>query len=309
MQTSQVTILGSNSAISVFDRFPSGQVLQIENQHILIDCGEGTQFRMPQYGIKKSKINTILISHLHGDHVFGLPGLLTSYQLAGRREPLTIYGPAPLQDYLDMNLGGTGHFIDYPLEIIELDKEEIQEKGKIQIAELNDCVIEAFELIHRIDCFGYKISEKPKKQKIKQAFLDKYNPDVKSIRAIKEGADFITNLGELVPNLECAVPARLPRSYAYCSDTLFHMPLMDILIGTSTIYHESTYLHDLQDKAFSRFHSTAKEAAEIAKGAEAEQLILGHFSSRYKDLEPFRKEAMTVFPKVEIAKEGESFEI
>ena len=309
MQTSNVTILGSNSAISVFDRFPSGQVLQVENHHILIDCGEGTQFRMSQYGIKKSKINTILISHLHGDHVFGLPGLLTSFQLAGRREPLTIYGPSPLQEYLDMNLGGTGHFIDYPLEIIELDKEDISGNGKMQIAEMNDCIIEAFELIHRIDCFGYKISEKPKKQKMRPEFLEQYNPDIKSIRAIKKGADYITNAGELVPNADCAFPAAMPRSYAYCSDTIFHIPLKEILLGTSTIYHESTYLQDLHDKAASRFHSTAKEAAEIAKGAEAEQLILGHFSSRYKDLEPFRNEAMTIFANVEIAVEGKVFQI
>lgn len=307
--SSQVTILGSNSAVSVHDRFPSGQVVQIEEHQILIDCGEGTQFRMNDYGIKKSKINTILITHLHGDHVFGLPGLLTSYQLAGRKAPLTILGPKPIQKFLDINLGGTGHFIDYPLEIIELDFEDIKAQKLTEVLELKNACIEAFELVHRIDCIGYRVSEKTKPHKIRQEFLEKYNPTVREIKRVKKGLDYTLESGEVISNANCALPPEAPRSYAYCSDTLFHPPLMDILRGTTTIYHEATYLDELQSKARDRFHSTASEAGAVAKGAKAEQLILGHFSSRYKDLQPFKSEAEAVFKPVKIAVEGKVFEI
>ena len=302
---SNVTILGSNSAISVHNRFPSGQYLQIENDTILIDCGEGTQFRIAQYNLKKSKINTILITHLHGDHVFGLPGLLTSYQLAGRREPLTIFGPEPIQQFLDINLGGTGHFIDYPLEIIELDFDEIREFGIATILELKHCKIEAFELVHRIPCVGYRISEYQKEMKLKKSFIEAYNPSIRAMKLVKAGHDYETDSGEIIPNAMCAYKPENPVSYAYCSDTLFHPRLMELLKDTTTIYHESTYLNDMEDKAKSRFHSTSMQAAAIAKGASAQKLILGHFSSKYQDITPFKTEAETIFPHVILAKEGE----
>lgn len=309
MSKPQVTILGSNSAISVFDRFPSGQVLEIDNEYILIDCGEGTQFRMDQYGIRKSKINTILITHLHGDHVFGLPGLLTSYQLAGRKAGLKIYGPAPIQEYLDINLGGTGHFIDYPLEIVELDFEELQSEGLVKIDSLKQCEIYAFELIHRIDCAGYLVKQKEKNRKIRKDFLEEHQPHVQAIKDIVAGKDFVRTDGEVISNENCTMPPEPPRSYAYCSDTIFHPPLKELLKGTTTIYHEATYLDDLREKAESRFHSTAIQAAEIARDAEAELLILGHFSSRYKDITVFKDEANRIFESVEVAKEGLIFEI
>lgn len=309
MHRSHVTILGSNSAVSVANRYPSGQVLQIGNQHILIDCGEGTQFRMSEYEVRKSKINTILITHLHGDHVFGLPGLLTSYQLQGRTNPLTILGPEPLKHYLDVCLGGIGHFINYPLEIREINKESVQQEQLLPIVEYPECTVEAFELVHRIECYGYKISEKPKKPKLRPDFLEHYKPDVHKIKQVLQGADFTTKNGEIISNEQCVFPIEIPRSYAYCSDTLYLPKLMDILSKTTTIYHESTYLHDLQDKAVERYHSTALEAAKIAKGAGAEQLILGHFSSRYKDVQPFADEANQIFDQVELAREGKVFYI
>ena len=154
---SSITILGSNSAISVYDRYPSGQVFSSKNSNVLIDCGEGTQFRMSQYGIKKSKIDAIFITHLHGDHVFGLPGLITSYQLAGRRKKLTIFGPQPIKKYLDLNLGGIGHFISFPLEIIEID-EALEKDALHEIYQDGNIKVEAFHLYHRVPCFGYKLS-------------------------------------------------------------------------------------------------------------------------------------------------------
>lgn len=304
-----VTILGSNSAVSVHNRFPSGQYLQVDQDIILIDCGEGTQFRMSEYHLKKSKINTILITHLHGDHVFGLPGLLTSYQLAGRKEKLTIFGPEPLQQFLEINLGGTGHFIDYPLEIIEIDFEDIQEKGILRIADLKNCYIEAFELVHRIPCMGFRVHEKKRKNKIKKSFIQEHNPSIRDIKQIKKGGDYETKSGVIIPNNECTEESPEPRSYAYCSDTLYHPPLKDLLKGTTTIYHESTYLENLVDKAVSRYHSTATQAADIAKGASAQKLVLGHFSSRYENLTPFIEEASEIFPNVVLAKEGKVIEI
>lgn len=304
---SEITILGSNSAISMYDRFPSGQFIQIEQDCILVDCGEGTQFRMDQFHVKKSKINTILITHLHGDHVFGLPGLLTSFQLLRRKEALTIFGPRPLQEYLDINLGRTGHFIDYPLHIVEIDSEEVEEKGIVEILKLRHCVIETFELKHRIPCYGYRISELRKENRIDKNFIEKYNPSIREIKSIKQGEDFISKEGKVIKNENCIILSQEPKSYAYCSDTIFLPKLIKILKGTSTLYHESTYLDDLREKAISRYHSTAYQAGEMARGIGVERLILGHFSSKYKDLGVFKAEAERIFECVEIAKEGRVF--
>lgn len=309
MNPPQVTILGSNSAVAVQDRFPSGQVFSTENSHVLIDCGEGTQFRMSQYGIKKSKIKAIFITHLHGDHVFGLPGLITSYQLAGRREKLTIFGPQPIKKYLDLNLGGIGHFISFPLKIIEID--EALEKDKLHpIFEDKSIKVEAFHLYHRITCFGYKISEKPKRPNISKEFIAKHSPSVEQINAILQGEDFVSDSGGKLMNQDITIPRPLPQSYAYCSDTIFHEPLSEVLKGTTCIYHESTYLEYLKEQAAERFHSTAYQAGIIAEGASAQKLILGHYSSRYLELQPFADEAAKSFSgEIVLAKEGLCLEI
>jgi ribonuclease Z len=304
MNHTQVTILGSNSAVSVKDRFPSGQVFSSQNSHVLIDCGEGTQFRMSQYKIKRSKIKAIFITHLHGDHVFGLPGLVTSYQLAGRKDKLTIFGPKPIKKYLDLNLGGIGHFISFPLEIIEL--EDALEKDVLHpIYEDKFIEVEAFHLYHRITCFGYKISEKPKRPKISKEFIANHTPSVKQITAVLKGEDFTSDSGKKIKNQDIIIPVPLQKSYAYCSDTIFHEPLMDVLKGTTCIYHESTYLEHYKEQAAERFHSTALQAGIIANGASAQKLILGHYSSRYEDILPFAEEASNSFSgEIELAKEG-----
>lgn len=309
MENPKVTVLGSNSAVSVHNRFPSGQVLSIRNNHILIDCGEGSQFRMSQYNIKKSKIDIILITHLHGDHVFGLPGLVTSFQLSGRKRKLTIFGPKPIKKYLDLNLGGIGHFISFPLEIIEINED--LEKDKLHLLYENAVLkIETFHLYHRITCFGYKISEKPRRPKISKDFIASYLPEVSEIKNILNGSDYVTSQGELIPNSSIVSFADESKSYAYCSDTIFHEPLTKVLTGTSCIYHESTYLNYLKEQAAERFHSTAEQAGIIAEGAFAQKLVLGHFSSRYMELEPFVIEAKTSFSgEILIAKEGLVFEI
>ena len=309
MSNPNVFILGSNSAIAVQDRFPSGQVFSSQNSHILIDCGEGTQFRMSQYKIKKSKIKAIFITHLHGDHVFGLPGLITSYQLAGRRAKLTIFGPKPIKEYLDLNLGGIGHFISFPLEIIELDED--LEKDKLHsIFEDGKITVETFHLYHRISCFGYKISEKSKRPKISKDFIAEHSPSIEQINSVLQGEDFITATGARLNNKDITVPRSLPKSYAYCSDTIFHKPLADVLKNTTCIYHESTYLEQYKEQAAERFHSTAYQAGIIAEGASAQKLILGHYSSRYKELQPFADEASKSFSgEIVLAKEGLSIDI
>ncbi len=304
MDKPHITVLGSNSAVSVHNRFPSGQVFSLGNMNVLIDCGEGSQFRMSQYKIKKSKIDVILITHLHGDHVFGLPGLVTSFQLSGRKKKLTIFGPKPIRKYLDLNLGGIGHFISFPLEIVEID-EELAKDELHPIFENNALKIEAFHLYHRITCFGYKISEKPKRPRISKDFITEHSPEVSAIKNILTGADYVTSSGEVIPNEDIIISPDTLTSYAYCSDTIFHEPLADVLQHTTAIYHESTYLNHYKEQAAERFHSTAEQAGIIAEGASAQKLILGHFSSRYKALEPFAEEAKTSFNgEVIIAKEG-----
>ena len=310
MENSHITILGSNSAVSVNNRFPSGQVFSFGKNHILIDCGEGSQFRMDQYNVRKAKIDTILITHLHGDHVFGLPGLLTSFQLAGRTRKLTIFGPQPIKKYIDLNLGGIGHFISYPLEIVELENEDFEVDKLHLIFENNSIKIEAFHLYHRITCFGYKISEKPRRANISKEFIEQYAPNVDVIKSIINGADFTQSNGQIVANEDIMLQPVPIKSYAYCSDTMYHSPLANTLHGTTCIYHESTYLEHLSKQAAERGHSTAKEAGLIANGASAQKLILGHYSSRYIDTQPFKEEASATYSgEIILAKEGLVVEI
>ncbi len=309
MSSAHVTILGSNSAVSVFNRFPSGQVFTTEHSQYLIDCGEGTQFRMHQYGVKKSRIKAIFITHLHGDHVFGLPGLITSYQLSGRKEKLTVFGPQPIKKYLDLSLGGIGHFISFPLEIVEIDPNIPHEKFT-EIYSDHRVKVEAFHLYHRISCFGYKFTEQEKRPKLNRDFLDTYQPDVASIKRILNGEDFYTDEGVKIAHEKCTQKPVLPTSFAYCSDTIFHEPLGELLENTSCIYHESTYLEPMKNQAAERYHSTAYQAGIIAELASAQKLILGHYSSRYKIIEEFAEEASKSYAgEIVLAVEGKCVEL
>lgn len=302
--TSKVTILGSNSAMPAFGRLPSAHYLQISNHTFLIDCGEGTQFTLYNLGLKRSRISKVFITHLHGDHLFGLPGLLTSFELSGRKDDLTIYGPAPLKDYIKVSLEGTGHHLSYKISIHELTDE-----GMNMIFEDAQVEVYSFPLQHRITCVGYLFKEKPKRRNIKKSIIEAYNPTIDEIKNLIAGQDLKLSNGETILREDCLELMRMPRSYAYCSDTKYDEALVQYIEGVTTLYHETTYLDEFENQAAERYHSTSKQAARIAKLAKVEQLIVGHFSSRYKNINPFKVEAESIFNPVLLAKEGLCFEI
>lgn len=299
-----VTILGSNSAIPANGRHPTAQVVNIRNQLFLIDCGEGTQMQMSQFRIKRTKINQIFISHFHGDHVFGLPGLLTSYSLMGRKEPLEIFAPKGLQTMMDVILETSGSHLSYDLIINELDA-----AVHAKVFE-NDVVrVYSIPLQHRIPTCGYLFKEKRPLSNIRPEKIGELNIPFSKINDIKNGADFMTASGKVIPNELITFPPKQERSYAYCSDTSYYEKVIPQIKNANLLYHEATFMEHKATIAKERGHATAKEAATIATKAQVDNLLLGHFSSRYIDLNPLLEEAKSVFPNSAIAVEGQIFDV
>lgn len=292
-----VTILGNNSAIPAFNRHPTAQVVQNAEQSFLIDCGEGTQMRMIQYKIRSSKINHIFISHLHGDHYFGLIGLLTSMGLAGRKHELHLYATEILKDIIELQLKVASAHLPYELHFHPLKEEGI-------ILDDKKIMVESFKVKHRIECYGFLFREKKNLRKIEIEVVKKYNIPSSFFDRLHMGEDFIAEDNTIIKNelLTSAVPP--PKTYAYCADTIYDEELIDKIKNVDLLYHESTYLHALKEKAASRFHCTTIEAATIAKKAAVKKLLIGHFSSMYETLDDFKSEACTVFENTELALEG-----
>ncbi len=297
-----VHILGANSAVPNKERFPTSQYIKVGKESILIDCGEGAQIQLSKYKLKPSKINTILISHLHGDHVYGLPGLIGSFNLAGRREPLTIIGPVGIQAFLVGVFKTTYVTLNYVIVFNELDHEGIK-----HITELKEVTIQAFPMKHRVPTYGYKITEKERKQNILSEAITTYTLSIDQIKAIKAGGDFVTSEGEVIPNAALTKEQVNPKSYAYCSDTVYDEDLIPFIQKVDLLYHEATYLHDLQHMAEKRKHATAKEAGMIARQANVGRLIIGHYSSRYDDLQPLEDESKIEFENVHIVRGGDVY--
>lgn len=300
-----VTILGSNSAMPVYDRHPSAQVLNVNENLYLIDCGEGTQTQIQKYRIRTSKLNHIFISHLHGDHYLGLVPLLDTFALLGRTAPIYLYAPEALLKVIDLHRSINGWTMeDAPYSIhfhpLNLSKPET-------ILDNKDLIVKSIPLNHRVPCTGFVFEEKQKERKMLAEKIKTFNIPYTSIPAIKKGADFTTVEGNTIPNVELTADPPLVRSYAYCSDTAYTESILPLIEGVDLLYHEATYLEDRAELAAPRGHSTAKEAATIARKAGAKQLLLGHFSSRYQELHPFEEEARTIFPNSEIAIEGKEF--
>lgn len=292
-----LTILGNNSALSAHGRHPTAQVLQTQDTSYLIDCGEGTQNQLSLYKIKRSRIKSIFISHLHGDHYFGLIGLLSSMGLLGRKDAIQLFGPAPLMPILNLQLEAAGTVLPY-----EIIFHALGEEG--EIANDNKMSISAFKVNHRIDCWGFLFVEKKKARKldIEQAKL--YQIPSSFYGALQDGQDYQMKKGTIVANEDVTTAARAPLVYAYCADTKFDHLLPAKVRGATLIYHESTYLKDQEEKAESRYHSTAEQAAKTALAAGAKKLLIGHFSSKYKTLEEFLCEAQEIFPNTDLALEG-----
>ena len=295
-----VTILGNNSAIPAFDRHPTAQVVTLDDHLFLIDCGEGTQTQMNKYKIRRSRINHIFISHLHGDHYFGLIGLITSMGLLGRHQDLNLYGPAPLIDIFNMQLQVADTQLSFKLIFHPLLEEGILVKE-------TRFEVNCFRVFHRIECWGFIFRQvrpprrvNPEKARISgvpSSFFDR----------LKWGEDYETQQGVMIPNMEVTDMAPQPKSYAYSADTVFNPELAAKVSGVDMLYHETTYLKDLEERAFKRYHCTTVQAATIAQLAGVTKLLIGHFSSKYEKLDEFERESREVFPNTNLALEGVSY--
>ncbi len=296
-----VTILGNNSALPAYNRHPTAQVITLNDHLFLLDCGEGTQMQMNLYKIKRSRINHIFISHLHGDHYFGLPGLITSYGLLARKHDLHLYAPAALKDILEMHLNVSDTKLPYNLHFHALGNESI-------LVDEESFSVESFKVFHRIDCWGFLFREKRKPRKINIEAATQYNVPVDFFERLKQGEDFVHD-DKSISNEILTTPNRPSRTYAYAADTIYNESLAEKICHVNLLYHEATYLKDKADKATSRGHSTSVQAAALAKLANVKRLLIGHFSSTYETLDEFLNEAKEVFPDTQLALEGQTFMI
>ncbi len=295
-----VTILGNNSALPVYDRHPTAQVVTLNDQLFLIDCGEGTQIQLSRYRIRRSRINHIFISHLHGDHYFGLTGLITSFGLMNREADLHLHAPEPLKQIIDLQLAAADTRLPYTLHFHPLQNEGM-------IVDEEKFSVECFQVYHRIQCWGFIIREKKKARRINKETIHQHDIPTVFYENLKDGEDYINPAGEITQNEAVTIANTPARSYAFCGDTIYNENIADCVKDISLVYHETTYLKDLEDRAASRFHSTTIQAGNIATLANAKRLLIGHFSSKYETLDEFLAETKEVFPDTELALEGVTF--
>jgi len=298
-----VTILGSGSATPTLTRHATAQWLCYENESCLIDCGEYTQVQLLRYKLRPGRLKYIFISHLHGDHYFGLIGLLTSLSLGQRKEDLWLFGPAGLDDILTLQLKHSDTRLSYHLHFQAVDTAR-----PYLLLDTEFFTVETLPLRHRVPCAGFLVREKPPQRNLLKENLP---PDLpfEALRRLKQGDDVTLPGGRLLRSDDFTRPGPPARSYAFCSDTVFHQSLADLVRGVDVLYHEATFTHDLHLRAAQTFHSTARQAAQLARLAGAGRLLIGHFSSRYKDLTPLLDEARAVFPATELALEGQTFRL
>jgi len=299
----KVTILGNNSALPAFGRHPTAQAVSVYGEVLLIDCGEGTQSQMQRFGLRWRSMHHIFISHMHGDHYFGLPGLINSMSLLGRTAPLHLYAPAELKPILDAILNVAETILTYPFYFHALPE------GVALLVDDPSFSVTCFPVNHRIQCHGFLVERKTRGRKLLPDKCREYDIPANFYEGLKHGQDYTQPDGTIVKNELVTEDGPSVKKYAYCADTLFTDSFLEIVQGADTIYHECTYLDADREKAIKRFHSTAAQAAELAKMANAKQLLLGHFSSKYKDLEPFREEAIAIFPNTLVSIEGTVYEV
>jgi ribonuclease Z len=300
----KVLILGCGSAIPTSRRNPSAQIVSVDDKHYLIDCGEATQNRLRENKIKLQRIEQIFISHLHGDHYLGLIGLLQTMHLLGRTKPITVFAPEGLKKIIDTHFEITGHKVNYPLTI-----ETVNTQKHYLIFEDNKIEVYSIPLDHRIPCSGYLIKEKQKLPHLNTDKIIEYNIPVAYFNSIKKGKDFIMPNGQIIKSKELTLPAEPSKSYAYCSDTAYYEPVTDVIKQTDVLYHEATFTDELANRAAETKHSTAKQAATIARKANVKTLILGHFSNRYAQLCNHLQEAKQIFENTLLAEEGKWFDV
>ena len=299
-----LTILGSSSAIPTSERYPTAQVLEVPGRYFLIDCGEGTQIQIRRLKIKFSKIQHIFISHLHGDHYYGLIGFISTLNLLGIKNNIHIYSPSELKELIQPQL----HFLKgemrfkvifHPLNFKRPQK--IYADKKVEVF--------SFPVKHSISACGFLFKEIQKQANIKKECIAQYNIPIAQIKEIKAGADYKTAEGATIANKQLTIPPPKPHTYAFCTDTIFHPPIADTIKNVDLLYHEATFLNEMKDWARKTWHSTASEAAKMAQLAHAKKLIIGHFSSRYKDISPLVEEARSIFKNTEEAIDGHKYKI
>lgn len=297
--TFKLTILGTSASLPAYGRHQSAQLLEIGKLTFLIDCGEGTQLQLTHYKIKAQKIDQIMISHLHGDHYLGLVGLLSSMNLLGRKKKLVLHGPNGLEEIITTQFRYSQTSLNYPISFQRLGTNQSN-----VIFENDTLSISSFPLNHRIPCCGFVWREKPKPKKINKDTLP-VDLSLVNIVRLKKGEDIFDESGKLIyRNSSLTLPAKKSRSYAYCSDTKYDETIVQYIHKVDLLYHESTFLDDMTERATATFHSTASQAAQIGKLAKVNQLLLGHYSARYKDVSLFLNEAKQVLEATQLAQEG-----
>ncbi|MCZ4222711.1 ribonuclease Z [Pedobacter rhodius] len=298
----EVTILGSSSATPVFNRNPSAQLLNCNEKYYLIDCGEGTQQQFTKYNLKAARIDYIFISHLHGDHYFGLIGLLSSLHLNGRIKPMQIFGPKPLLEILEIQFKYSDTILRYPIEFFPIEADEPR-----QIFENQDLIVKTIVLNHRIPTTGFIFYQKQRQRKLIKDKADEI--PMAYYTALKKGIDVELPDGKILKSEDYTTPAEPPRCYAYCSDTMYDEKYFPAIKDCNTLYHEATFMHELLDRANETHHTTALQAGEVAKINGVKKLLIGHFSSRYKTLQMLLEETQSVFENTELAVEGRTFQL
>ncbi|GIZ08680.1 ribonuclease Z [Flavobacterium sp. UMI-01] len=298
----KLTILGCYAATPRTITNPTSQVLEIKNRMFLIDCGEGTQVQLRKNKIKFSKINHVFISHLHGDHFFGLIGLISTFSLLGRTTDLHVYGPKGVKEITLLQLKLSSSWTNYNLFFHELES-----KDSVVVFEDEKVLVKTIPLQHRVYTNGFLFQEKLDKRKINIEAVQSYNIETCFYQNIKNGKDILLENGQLIPNTQLTFDPEPSMSYAFCSDTVYDESILSIIEKVDVLYHEATFLESEKALANKTMHSTAIEAATIAAKANAKKLILGHYSTRYDGIEKFKQEAQTVFSEVELADDGKSF--
>ena len=300
----ELTILGSSSALPTSKRNLTAHVLNVYERFFLIDCGEGTQIQLRKNRIRFGKINHIFISHLHGDHFYGIFGLLSSYNLLGRTSDLHIYAHISLKkaiSYMRRNFESSFSYKVFFHPINPDDKELLFEDKRISVY--------SFPLKHKIPASGFLFVEKMREPNIKKEYVKKYQIPIKNIHKIKEGADYQTSKGEIIPNKELTIPPYKPRKYAFCTDTGYNEDIIPVVHESDILYHEATFKNQHEDQADTTYHSTAQQAGLIARKANVRKLVIGHFSARYKETDSFITEAQKEFKNTYAAEDGAVFNI
>lgn len=304
MKEFSVKILGSSAALPYKGRNLTSQLVNYGGSLFLVDCGEGTQIQLMRYKVRFMRINHIFISHLHGDHFYGLIGLVSTFHLLGRREPLHIYGPAMLEEIIRLQLQASLTSLVYPLCF-----HVVNDDGPVQIFEDERIVVTSFPMQHRIPTTGFLFAEKPFPRKINLDATEKYEVPYTFFPELKNGADYCDAKGSIIENEILTTHPGNPRSFASCADTSFFNQLPAYIKGCDMMYHEATFMNDMAAVAIEKMHSTAADAARVALLANAGKLLIGHFSARYDNLGLLLDEARILFPATELAEEGKTYQV